>query len=70
MSLLPSAARVSDALRTNRISGRALWLLVFVPVVLGFLACGHWTLNNADSGVQSFAFRKKNTGFELGSRTS
>src|SRR5436305_8219199 len=49
MSLLPSAARVSDALRTNRISGRALWLLVFVPVVLGFLFCGHWTLNNADS---------------------
>lgn len=49
MSLLPSAARVSADVRTDRISSLRLWGLVFVPVVLVFLSCGHWTLNNADS---------------------
>lgn len=42
-------AGVAAEVRTDRISGRALWLLAFVPVLLVFLATGHWTLNNADS---------------------
>jgi hypothetical protein len=47
--MLDAVHRVVDSVRSDRISGRLLWLLVVVPVALVYISCGHWAIENTDS---------------------